>query len=211
MRRLPLFLSVASLVAFTACITGGKDDTGDTWADADTDADSDSDTDADADSDADSDADADVPHDYKSYTGQEVYGFGIGKTSAGELDCKVVWDAVGTYRDACDGCEFAFDVALTYNAGESYDDSPGGDCSGYMTDFAWGYGYTDDYYGYGPTLMFDYSGTWYGFAEATSFDGSSFTYSTGTVDYYYDGSGGYYPDYVGYYNSFYTGNATVSK
>lgn len=209
MRRLPIFLTVASLAAFTACITGKDADTGDTWADADTDTDADSDTDADADSDADSDADADVPHDYKTYEGTETYNFSLGQENPGVMDCSVVWDTVGTYRDACVGCDFAFDVALTYNATSSYDNSPDGVCAPYMSDAAFTYGYSVDYDGYGPTLMYNAAGTWYGIWDAT-FDGSSFTYANGTVDYYYDG-GEENPQYTGYYNNFYSGVATVSK
>ncbi len=213
MRRLPLFLSVASLVAFTACITGGKDDTGDTWADADTDADSDTDTDADADSDADSDADADVPHDYKSYVGVET--FKSAATSAepanGNYDCYVEWEAVGTYRDACAGCDFAFDVAMTLDSTASYDNTPGGDCSSLLADSSYGYGFTPNLYdAYGPYMMYDYGGSWYYF-WAASFDGTTFTYADGYEDYYYDNAYGYYPQYQGYQTSYWEGSATVSK
>ncbi|MFT5586180.1 MAG: hypothetical protein ACI9VR_003777 [Cognaticolwellia sp.] len=209
MRRFTLILTVASLAAFTACISDKTEETGDTWAEGDADTDADADADADADSDADSDADADVPHDYKSYTGLESFTYGIGKEAPGDYDCEVVWDVAGTYRDTCADCEFAFDVALTYDAASSYDNSPGGDCSGYMADSAFGYGFSTDYQGYGPYLMYDYGGTWYALWGA-SFDGSSFTYdNNGALDYYYAGE--YYPEYTGYYTSFYTGSATVSK
>lgn len=78
-----------------------------------------------------------------------------------------------------------------------------------MSDAAFTYGFSSDYNGYGPTLMYNASGTWYGIWVAT-FDGSEFTYSNGYMDYYYDG-GEAYPQYTGYYNNFYTGQATVSK
>ncbi|MED5371517.1 MAG: hypothetical protein VX899_10915 [Myxococcota bacterium] len=210
MRRLSLILSVAGLAALsTACISV-KSETGDTW-ETEGDADADSDADSDSDSDSDSDADADVPHDYKSYSGQEVWSYQGWKDSV-DLDCTITWDAVGTYRDACADCEFAFDVALTYNAGSSFDNTAGGDCAGYMTDFSFGYGYTDDYQGYGSYVMY-YSSTYgWGAWTAGTFDGSNFEYSSGYSEYYYSGSYGYYPDYAGkYITNYYEGYATVSK
>lgn len=186
MRRLPLFLTVAGLAAFTACISD-KTDTSDTFStgDADTDADADSDTDADADSDADSDADADVPHDYTSYVGNETFTYNnTGADTAGVYECYIEWDAVGTYRDACVDCEFAFDVALTVNSTNSYDVTPGGDCAGLLADSTYGYAFTDDYAGYGSYMMLEYGGTWYPY-WAASFDGSTFNYVDGYIDYDY--------------------------
>ena len=213
MRRLPFFLTVASFATFTACIFDKTEETGDTWADADADTDADADSDADADADADSDADADAPHDYKTYVGVESY-----KSSAptpqpanGTYDCYVEWDAVGSYRDACSGCDFAFDVAMTYKADTSYDNTPGGDCSGLMVDSSYGYGFTPNLYdAYGPYMMYDYNGSWYYF-WAASFDGTTFTYADGYEDYYYEDAYGYYPDYKGYNTNYWEGSATVSK
>lgn len=212
MRRFPLFLSVASLAAFTACIFEKTEETGDTWADADADTDADADSDADADADSDSDADADVPHDYVSYVGMESFSYA--PTSAepanGDYACYIEWEAVGAYRDACVDCEFAFDVALTVDNSVSFDNTPGGDCSGLLADSSYGYAFNSDYYGYGPYMLIDFDGTWYAYWAGT-FDGSTFTYADGTPDYYYDNSYGYYPDYVGYSTQLWYGSATVSK
>ena len=213
MRRLPFFLTVASLALASACISDKTEDTGDTWAEGDADTDADADADADADSDSDSDADADVPHDYVSYVGVETYksAAASAEPANGVYDCYVEWDAVGSYMDACSGCDFAFDVAMTLNSATSYDNTTGGDCSGLLADSSYGYAYTPNLYdAYGPYLMYDYSGTWY-YLWAASFSSGTFTYADGYEDYYYDNALGYYPDYLGYNTNYWEGSATVSK
>ena len=55
------------------------------------------------------------------------------------------------------------------------------------------YGYVEDYYGYGPYLMY-YSSTYGSFSAwgTATFDGSDLTYEYGYIDWDYYGSGSYY-------------------
>ncbi len=190
----PLALMTAGLLGSVACFT--SKDTGDTGeTDADTDADADSDTDADGDADADADAD------YTTYEGFETFDYGYGP-GAGFRNCSLRWDASGTPASLCDGCEWTFNVAMTYDAGASTDD---GSCTNLAANASYGYGYMSDYYGYGAFLMYQYGSTFYAWAYA-SFSGSDFSYYTGYEDYPYD-YGGQYPGY--YYTNMWAGGATV--
>ncbi len=137
---------------------------------------------------------------YSDYLGWETldYGYGYGY---GFRNCSLYWDAVGTPATPCPDCLWAFDVAMSYDTSASYDD---GACSSLTTDTTYSYAYSDDYYGY-SVLMMEYSGTWYAWIEA-SFDGSTFEYASGYLDYPYD-YGGTYPGY--YYTYYWAGEAEV--
>ena len=67
------------------------------------------------------------------------------------------------------------------------------------------YGYTTDYYGYGPMALIGYYGSYYAWAYG-DFVGGEFTYNYGLNDYYYN-YGGMYPGY--YYTSYWYGWAAV--
>jgi len=205
--KLILALSLAGLLA-TAC--DSKDDTGidEADADADADADTDADTDADADADADTDADADADADsdvnpYTSYAGSEEFAYGFAMPAAGMYNCEYQWDVTGTpVEQLCSYCEFVFDVTLS--ATLAVDD---GSC-GYGDPLNYTYGYTDDYYGYGPAWLYGYYGYYLWWGDA-SFAGGNFTYSYGYVDYYYGDYYGYYPEYKGYHSYWQYGTAVV--
>ena len=178
----------------------------DTDTDSDTDTDTDSDTDADSDADTDADSDADNP--YSSYEGWEALSFAREKSSPGDLDCLLVWDVSGSPRDipsTCDGCEFVFDVELSFNTADS--DLNDADICGTVDDWTGGrsytYAYTTDYEGYGGANLYSYYGYYYWIAYA-DFSGSSYSYYDGYLDYYYDGAYGYYPQYEGMYFTNYT-------
>ncbi|MFT5680621.1 MAG: hypothetical protein ACI8RZ_001527 [Myxococcota bacterium] len=182
MKNYTWMLLSASLLTF-AC-DGGKDTGDDAEADADTDTDTDSDT----------DTDADIEHSYTSYEGWESYDYNNGTYPAGEYNCQLVWDLVGSpvtpIDSGCDNCEFAFDVTYTYrDADYTYDD---GTCG---TDGASGtYAYSGDFDGYGGSWVFDYYGTfyWWGYG---AFSGDQFDYYWGYVD---DAYGAYYYTYYQY-------------
>ena len=231
MNRLPLALLFAGFVPLAACSFAEKDDDDededededdggwfeadadtDSDSDSDTDSDSDSDTDTDTDSDSDSDSDSDTdadPNPYSSYTGKETFAYAYGADKAGDYNCELLYDTRGTPLDipsTCDGCEFVFDVELSYNSSSSYDD---GTCAEIATDLNYVYGYSSNYNGYGEYAMYGYYGYYYAWAYA-EFSGSSFEYYTGYIDYYYSGDYGYYPQYAGQYFTRYTaGFATV--
>jgi hypothetical protein len=189
----PMALLTLGLVSTVACFTG-KDDTGFEETDTDADADADSDTDADADADADAD--------YTTYEGYETFDYGYG-AGAGFRNCSLRWDASGTPTTGCTGCEWAFNVAMTYDSGASSDD---GSCASLAANASYGYGFAYDPYGYGiDFLMYQYGSTFYAWAYA-SFSGSDFSYYTGYEDYPYD-YGGQYPGY--YYTNMWAGEATV--
>ena len=157
--------------------------------------------------------DAGEPNPYSSYDGWESWDYGHpyygGGTTSGDYNFQLVWFTSGSaVATLCDGCEFVFDVVGAYDAGVSVDDGLAAKY-GLDTDFEWTYAYTDDYYGYGGAWLFEYYGTYYwnGYAD---FDGSTFSYTYGNKDYYYDGAYGYYPDYAGYYMTNYMyGTAAV--
>jgi hypothetical protein len=177
------------LLASTACFK--DEDTGE----------GDTDTDADADGDTDADADADADADYTSYEGWESFDYGYG-AGAGFRNCSLVWDASGTPLTPCDGCEFAFDVAMTYNAGQSSDD---GTCAKMAADSSYAYAYNSAYGSYGSVLMMEYNGSWYAWTYA-DFSGGTLTYTYGIEDYPYDMKG-QYPGY--YYTYYWAGQADV--
>jgi hypothetical protein len=93
-------------------------------------------------------------------------------------------------------------VAMTYDARASTDD---GTCTSLAVDASYGYGYTEDYYGYGSFLMYQYGSAFYAWAYAT-FDGTHFDYYVGMEDYPYD-YGGAYPGY--YYTNLWQGSALI--
>ncbi len=196
LKLLPLFVMTAGLLSSVACF-GDKDDTGE--------ADTDTDTDADSDTDADTDADSDADADYTSYEGYESFDYAFSDT-VGHRDCHAYWDASGTPMTPCSGCEFAFDVYMTYNNAESYGDM----CEyyGLNADSSYEYAYMADYYGYGPVVMMGYYGAWYAWTYA-SFSGSTFSYNSDSayLDYPYEGYNGEYPGY--YYTYYWAGEATV--
>ena len=189
-----------ALAAINLAACGDKDD--DTGGSEETDADTDSDTDADTDSDTDTDPA------YTSYEGWESYDWMAYTAMPGEDNCQLVWDAVGTPADACEGCDFAFEVSLTLQDEDYvyYDET----CDWAVGDFVYTYAYAYNYYGYGyGWSLIDYYGYWYAWAYA-DFEGGTFTYSAGVVNYYYSNYYGYYPEYAGtYYTSYYYGQATV--
>ncbi len=202
-KTLSLMAAVGGLMVVGVACDGGKceDSGGCDSADADTDTDADSDTDADADADTDTDTDTDVNPFYPNgtYVGGETLWSAFA-TEAPEVECEYNWDATGTpVQYNCDGCEWVFDVDFTFNA----DHSDLGDNCDAGADFAYTYAYTDDYYGYGPTLLLGYYGYYYWWSDlgAASWDGSTMTWTYGDAEdfYYYDNSYGYYPDYVGYH------------
>jgi hypothetical protein len=175
-----------------------------------------------ADDDGDDDADCDdedclydeaclEPNPYTTYTGYERLQFGVNDTEGtGALNCRVHWDAVGTPREYnCPWCTFTFDVALTVNTDETFDDGATTACEDWAEDSAWTYGYAEDYYGY-SYLLFEYEGEFVPWTEA-SFEDGTFTYFYGYTDYLYEDAY-YYPDYEGKYLTWYfDGEASVAE
>lgn len=193
-----VFFLAASFLSLGACTTKGGD-TGDTAT-----TDTGNNTGDDTSGGGGDDTAAENP--YTSYEGKEFFEYGYGP-GAGFRNCSLEWDASGTpVSTLCEGCEFVFDVTLTYNADNSTDD---GTCASLATDSTWTYAYTSDYAGYGPYALFYSStyGAYYPFASA-SFDESTgeFAYVYGIKDYPYDYNG-QYPGY--YYTLYLSGYATV--
>jgi hypothetical protein len=149
-----------------------------------------------------------------TYEGWETYELDYAMAKAGDQPaCDVYWAASGTPPELnCIGCDFTFDVDMTYDATMSQDTN--GDCEGYLVDAAYSYGYTSDYNGYGPYSLLVYYGYGYAFGPAAfdpTAEGDNFTYESGFEDYYYDGKGGYYPQYAGkYLTNIWKGGAVVS-
>ena len=129
------------------------------------------------------------------WTGSESFAYGVG-VGFGDRNCELYWTVEGEAVDAatlatCVDCEFAFDVELLYESSFSYDD---GTCVSAAMDMNFSYGYTADYYGYGPYLLYGYgTGTFTPWTTA-SFDDSTgeLEYSYGYEDWDYYGTGTYY-------------------
>jgi hypothetical protein len=187
----PLALMMTGLLATVACFGDDKDDTGLEETDTDADADADSDTDA--------DADADIV--YNNYDGTESFDYGFTQ-AAGTVNCHLAWGVTGTPLTPCNGCEFAFDLTMSYDAASSTDD---GTCVHMATDGNWQYAYTTDYYGYGGMLLLGYAGNFYAWAYA-DFTGDQFSYETGYKDLDLTDYG--YPCY--FYTYWWEGAATVT-
>lgn len=128
-----------------------------------------------------------------SYSGYEAFDYNDGTYGAGEYNCQLVWDAQGTSAanpSSCADCEFTFDLALTARVGADYIVNDGS-CDDIFTDMGFQYAYSRDYNGYGAALLYEGSmwiydgGVYGGTAQVVSFDGSTFTYAGGYVDYYY--------------------------
>ncbi len=153
-------------------------------------------------SDTDTDTDSDpVEIPYSTYSGWEGFRYfynakeplEAGEFETGTLSCSLLWTMEGTpWADIqdCEDCEFVFDIAATFDAAGSTDD---GTCDKLNTDYAYTYGYVDDYYGYGSYLMY-YSSYYGNFSAWTGadFDGAEFTYYYGIEDYDIYGDGTYY-------------------
>ncbi len=206
-KTLSLMAAVGGLMVVGVACDGGKcDDSGGCDSESDTDTDTDADTDADSDTDTDADTDTNP---YSTYTGGETLWSTFAAETA-EIQCEYNWDATGSPVEyLCDGCEWVFDVDLTFDAGNS-NLSDGCDDG---ADMAFTYAYTSDYYGYGPTLLYGYYGYYYWWSDlgGATWDGENMTWTYGdpTDFYYYDNSYGYYPDYVGYHLYAQYGWATV--
>jgi hypothetical protein len=132
-----------------------------------------------------------------SYEGIEVLSLGVNDTiGTGNLSTELVWNIVGVSTDDpvdCGDCIFAFDLDLTFDAAASTD--PNGD--GKDAAFSYALGTSS----YGENILFYGSyGEWNAWLvvgnsqvdltdteheTVVSFDGRNFTYSDGTVDFYY--------------------------
>ena len=183
---------------------GSGDDTGSSGDTGDPDSGDEEDTDTGSEVDTgDTDTDSGAPVDDTAWdsgdtgaepqdmvwAGRETYEYGF-DALPDVISCHIEWETLGAQSaSSCTDCEFAFDVVLTYDASGSEDD---GSCSSWADDWEYTYGYVEDYMGQGGTLMLDYSGTFYAWANA-EFDGERFVYWNGvTNDYYYSGTSYYY-------------------
>ncbi len=133
-----------------------------------------------------------------SYEGTETLSVGVNDTAGtGNLSTELIWSVVGTPAEDpadCADCVFSFDLNLTFDAAASTD--PDGSGEDFVFSYAFGtssYGentlfYGNEAYGWSPWLVdgesqADLAGTAH--AQEVSFDGTNFTYSDGTVDFYY--------------------------
>ena len=128
-----------------------------------------------------------------SYRGFEAFDYNDGTYGVGEYNCQLVWDAEGTSAAApssCADCEFTFDLALAPRTDADYIVNDG-TCDDTFTSMGFQYAYTSDYNGYGASLLYDgglwiYDGATSGTtAQVVTFDGATFTYGGGYIDYYY--------------------------
>ena len=143
---------------------------------------------------------------FNSYSGYETFRSNDSTYGAGQFNCELYWDAVSTATGStCSNCEFEFEINLTYDSSQSYDD---GACSTIAIDTSFSYAYDDDYNGYGPSLLYNgslwiYDGGLTGnTTQVVNLSNATFTYKGGYEDYYYQG--------YGYLSQVYDGEATLS-
>ena len=140
------------------------------------------------------------------YEGTEQFTFAEGVTATNQYECVLEWDVTGVASTStCIDCTFAFDLTMTYDS-TSLSSST---CSAAAQDETFTYGYVEDYDGSGNAAVLIYDdtnqewGPWIEESDGTStidFDGVQFTYTTGYLDYAYQGS---------YYSNQWTGTATI--
>ena len=131
-----------------------------------------------------------------SFEGTETYVSGYNDAPTGAVDTEIFWTSTGTPVESpaeCVDCAFAFDIQLTFDAGASTDpQGSGGDAS-----FGYALGTSD----YGAnTLFYGAEGSWSPWiydgnsatdgagvehAQVVNLDGTTFTYDSIVVDYYY--------------------------
>lgn len=153
--------------------------------------------------------------DYFEFDGYEFFQYGVGHDGPGAVSCYVFWDVTGTRVPLCPDCLFTFETEHDFNDRLSFDDGSYLVCPNLSQDFSYVYGYTENYLGadgtnYGPYLIYEYEGAFIGWAPA-SFDGTTFRYGEGYIDYYYAGTYGYYPEYAGTYLTNYYGGQAIVK
>ena len=135
-------------------------------------------------------------HSFTRYSGQETRWVAYAEDRPGDYTCILIWTAEGRPNNPmsveCEGCAFAFEVELTFQADESELSSA---CTVYAGNLVQTYAFSPDYYGAGEgALLYQYWDSYYARGAAT-FDDGVFTYGGGYLDYYYEG-GGYYPQYA---------------
>jgi len=117
---------------------------------------------------------------YESYEGTQVFLFD-NYGGAAEYYCRYQWDVSGERADRCPECDFAFDASLKLAESEDDDEI----CSLSET-FKYTFGFAEDYAGYGPYMVLEYYGYWYGVTDDSSWDAldQTFEYTTGYEDLY---------------------------
>ncbi len=136
----------------------------------------------------------------EQYVGTETYYHNKGIYSAGNYACVLYWDMIGTPSDrspdTCVDCIFRFEIQATPQSGDHIIND--GTCDDYFsTEMTFHYGYTDDYQGHGPSMMYysaDYfqwfawirdGDTIYETPQHVQFENDLFSYGGGFMDYYY--------------------------
>ncbi len=140
------------------------------------------------------------------YVGTEQLTYAEGATAPNQYECILNWSVTGEASvNTCLDCDFAFDVDLTYDTASTSSAT----CSSAAQNETFSYGYVSDYDGNGnpALLLFDSTNQewspWIETSDGTSsvdFDGSNFTYSTGYIDYLYQGA---------YYSNYWVGSANI--
>lgn len=178
------------LIALLACFGTPDVQDSDPWTDADADTDADTDT----------DADSDAP--YANLAATLTNEFSTGSANPGSPNCHIEFRVLGTAVDTCPDCLFAFSLdSSTELEANTVDDGTYEGCDASLAPFADGWGFTEDYQGYGPYVMYQVEGDWRA-QRSGEHTGDTLSWSQGYVDYYYDGL---------YYSSFRGVTATLTR
>ncbi len=106
-------------------------------------------------------------------------------------NCFYVWEVEGeavSPGTLCSGCEFGFDVTWTFDQwAQSGDDgtcgTETGESVGTDQDAQYTFGHTEDYYGYGPALLYHDYGSWYALSLDSTYDPAAANWTWGIYSY----------------------------
>ena len=132
-----------------------------------------------------------------TYSGTEHYFYDDAAADPSTFECDMLWNASGTSSSVpCTNCDYVFDIIMTYDTSSVVSLN----CTNFVTDFNYTYGFVADYDGAGnPALLMYYSTDGWepwiihgssslNLTDVVFFTGSSFSYSKGYQDYLYQGS-----------------------
>ena len=148
-------------------------------------------------------------NDASPYDGTEQLIYAQAASSAGVYDCDINWSASGVVSStSCTDCTYTFDIDMTLDSAGS----TVGTCSSIAADASYTYGFVEDYdgSGNGALMVYDSANGWQpwilngttqgNYTDVVSMATGSFTYSTGYLDYQYQG---------GYESYYWLGNASL--
>ena len=126
------------------------------------------------------------------YSGSESLQLALGGFYSGQYNCDMQFSVIGSpSTTTCANCDYVFDMNITMGFSSVYDSN----CSALTSTMTVPYGFVNNYNSSGEQALLLYeNGSWVPFAinnnisynmlDSVSFDGTSFNYSVGHLNYY---------------------------